>query len=201
MEIKGKPLAKEHTKLRLDYRIRGDISDALIEAYCKAEMPPAAKVKDVAQYVEDYWHGIRLENYETETLDNNSEFEKDKVEYVYAIGGENCIKDLVPWIELEFYCTVMRLTCDSLEEVTKTCIESGAWGSLEASLAITRGYLYLVLYSENHEDYAGYMSNTGTFTIMDVMLRYFFTGYKPDIKYEDGECYAYFLNKIGYLEC
>ena len=119
MEIKGKPLAKEHTKLRLDYRIRGDISDALIEAYCKAEMPPAAKVKDVAQYVEDYWHGIRLENYETETLDNNSEFEKDKVEYVYAIGGENCIKDLVPWIELEFYCTVMRLTCDSLEEVTK----------------------------------------------------------------------------------
>ena len=100
----------------------------------------------------------------------------------------------------KYYLATVLLP-ESLEEVTKTCIESGAWGSLEASLAITRGYLYLVLYSENHEDYAGYMSNTGTFTIMDVMLRYFFTGYKPDIKYEDGECYAYFLYKIGYLEC
>ena len=77
MEIKGKPLAEEHTKLSLDYRMRREMSHALIEAYGQAEMPPAAKIKDVAQYVEDYWQGIRLENYETEGFDSNSEFEKD----------------------------------------------------------------------------------------------------------------------------
>ncbi len=201
MEIKGKPLAEEHTKLSLDYRMRGEMSHALIEAYGQAEMPPAAKIKDVAQYVEDYWQGIRLENYETEVFDGNSEFEKDKVEYVYAIGGENCIKDLVSWEELEFYCTVMRLTCAGLEELTKVCLEAEAWGSLEAYLALTRGYFYLVLYSDNHVDYAGFMCSYGGFSILEKMLGCFFAGYKPDVRYEYGEKYAYLLYKIGYLEC